>query len=86
KSLSEIATAQYLKRCTKIPVPEINYHDLDPNNDTGAPFVLMKRVLGRHLHKMWNKMSLKHKKSALSQIGSVVAQLASLTFDQIGSL
>ncbi|KAG7284195.1 hypothetical protein NEMBOFW57_010558 [Staphylotrichum longicolle] len=86
KSLSEIATARYLKRFTEIPVPEIYYHDLDPGNAVGAPFVLMEMIPGRHLHKLWDKLSLEDKKSSLSQIASVVAQLASLQFDKIGSL
>ncbi|KAK3296478.1 kinase-like domain-containing protein [Chaetomium fimeti] len=86
KSLSEIATARYLKRFTEIPVPEIYYHDLDVDNDVGAPFVLMEKIPGRRLHSLWDDLSLENKKSALSQIASVLAQLAALQFDQIGSL
>ncbi|KAL2022127.1 hypothetical protein VTK56DRAFT_5956 [Thermocarpiscus australiensis] len=86
KSLSEIATTRYLKRFTEIPVPEIYYYDLDPDNDIGAPFVLMEKMPGRHLHKLWEGLTLEHKKSALSQMASIIAQLASLEFDQIGSL
>ncbi|KAL8387107.1 hypothetical protein RB595_010151 [Gaeumannomyces hyphopodioides] len=86
KSVSEIATAQYLKRFSSIPVPEIYYYDLDPDNDIGAPVVLMERMPGQHLNKIWDDLSLDSKKLALSQIASVVAQLSSLKFDQIGSL
>ncbi len=86
KSVSEIATARYLKRFSSIPVPEIYYYDLDPDNDIGAPVVLMERMPGRHLNKIWDDLSLDSKKSALSQMASVVAQLSSLKFDQIGSL
>ena len=85
KSLSEIATARYLKRFSSIPVPEIYYYSLDPN-DIGAPFVLMERMLGRHLNKIWGDLSLDGKRSVVSQIASVVAKLASLKFDRIGSL
>jgi hypothetical protein len=52
KSVSEIATARYLKRVTQIPVPEIYYHDLDPDNDIGAPFVLMEKMPRCHLYEM----------------------------------
>lgn len=86
KSLSEIATAKYLKHFTEIPVPEIYYYDLDPDNYIGAPFVLMERMPGRHLYKLWGNLSLENKKSALSQIASVIAQLSSPKFDHIGSL
>jgi aminoglycoside phosphotransferase (APT) family kinase protein len=86
KSISEVATAQYLKRFSSIPVPEIYYYDLDPDNDIGAPVVLMERMPGRHLNKIWDDLPLDSKKSALSQIASVIVQLSSLKFDQIGSL
>jgi hypothetical protein len=84
KSTGEIATARYLRRFTEIPVPEIYYYDLDPDNDIGAPFVLMERMPGRHLHKIWDNLPLEGKKSALSQIAWVIAQFASLKFEQIG--
>jgi aminoglycoside phosphotransferase (APT) family kinase protein len=86
KSLSEIATARRIRRLTEIPVPEIYYYNLDSDNGIGAPFVLMERLPGRHLHKLWDGLPLEGKKTALSQIASVVATLASLEFDQIGSL
>lgn len=83
---SEIATIRYLQQHTSIPVPDIYYHDLGPDNGTGAAFMLMQRLPGRHLYRSWNELSLDHKKAALSQIASVVAQLASLSFDKIGCL
>ncbi|KAL8339703.1 hypothetical protein RB601_006011 [Gaeumannomyces tritici] len=86
KSASDIATAQYIRRYSSIPVPEIYYHDLDPDNDVGAPLVLMERMPGRNLNKIWDGLSLDGKKMVLSQIASVVAQLSCLEFDQIGSL
>ncbi|KAL2133982.1 hypothetical protein VTI74DRAFT_1285 [Chaetomium olivicolor] len=86
KSLSEIATIRYLKRFTEIPVPEIYYYVLDLGKYIGASFVFMERMAGRHLHKLWKNLALEDKKWALSQIASVIAQLASLKFDQIGSL
>lgn len=86
KSISEIATARYLRRFSSIPVPEIYYCDLDLDNSIGAPVVLMERMSGRHLNKIWDTLALDGKKSALSEIAAVVAQLSSLKFDQIGSL
>jgi len=83
---SEVATLRYLRRQTSIPVPEVYYEDLDPDNDVGASFVLMEKMPGRHLYKIWDDMSLEQKKSALSQVAGVVVQLASLRFDRIGCL
>ncbi|KAF4459678.1 Aim9p [Fusarium albosuccineum] len=86
KEESEIATIRYLKQHTSIPVPEIYYEDLDPVNEVGAAFVLMERLPGRHLYKIWDDLSLDNKKAALSEIASVMVQFASLRFDQIGCL
>ncbi|KPM45205.1 hypothetical protein AK830_g1320 [Neonectria ditissima] len=86
KEESEIATIQYLKQHTSIPVPEISYHNLDPENEVGAAFVLMERLPGRHLYKTWDELSFDHKEVALSEIASVIVQFASLRFDKIGCL
>jgi len=86
KEESEIATIRYIKQHTSIPVPEIYYQDLNPKNGVGAAYVLMERLPGRHLYKSWDDMSLDHKRVALSEIASVIAQLTSLEFDQIGCL
>lgn len=86
KRESEIATIRYVKQNTSIPVPEIYYHDLDPKNEVGAAFMLMERLPGRHLYKSWDGLSLDHKKVALSEIASVITQLASLCFDEVGCL
>ncbi|CAM1502466.1 Fc.00g044500.m01.CDS01 [Cosmosporella sp. VM-42] len=86
KEESEIATIRYLKQHTSIPVPEIFYQDLDPENEIGAAFVLMERMPGRHLYKTWDDLSLDDKKVALSEIATVITQFASLQFDMIGCL
>ncbi|KAH7316853.1 kinase-like domain-containing protein [Stachybotrys elegans] len=86
KERSETATIRYLKQQTSIPVPEIYYEDLDPDNDVGAAFVLMERLPGRHLYKIWDGLSLDHKKVVLSEIAPVVCQFGALRFDKIGCL
>ncbi|KAM0438678.1 hypothetical protein ACHAPT_001434 [Fusarium lateritium] len=86
KEESEIATIRHVKQHTSIPVPEIYYQDLDPDNEIGAAFVLMEKLPGRHLYKTWDDLSLDHKKVALAEIASVIVQFASLHFDKIGCL
>ncbi|KAL2671330.1 hypothetical protein Neosp_013912 [[Neocosmospora] mangrovei] len=86
KEESEIATIRYVKQHTSIPVPEVYYQDLDPDNDIGAAFVLMEKLPGRHLYKIWDGLSLNHKKAALSQIASIIVKFSSLRFNKIGCL
>jgi hypothetical protein len=52
----------------------------------GAAFVLLERIEGVHLYKIWDELPLPHKKNVIQQIAEVVLQLAALEFDGIGSL
>lgn len=86
KATSELATMQHVRDNTSIPVPKIFYRDLRPNNPVGAPFVLMQRLPGQDLYSLWDDLPFDHKKDVLTQIASVLTQLAALRFDKIGSL
>ena len=69
KAASEIATLRYVKDHTNVPVPGILYHDLDPANDVGAPFVLMEKLPGRPLYKIWDRLRHDHKKGGIVSDG-----------------
>ncbi|KAI7241995.1 hypothetical protein KC330_g282 [Hortaea werneckii] len=83
---SEIATRKYVRKHTSIPVPETYYVNLDPTNPVGAPFVLMELIEGRTLNSMWRDLKTEFRLAALREIAKVLAQLARLRFDVIGSL
>jgi hypothetical protein len=86
RDASEAATLGYLRNKTDLPVPEVYHQDLRLDNAVGAPYILMERIPGCHLYEIWPELSLDHKKAVLSQVASVVVQLASLRFQSIGSL
>ena len=86
KLRSEAATMQYVRTHTTIPVPDILAISENPANGVGAQFVLMGRAPGAPLDTLWPALSDDHKRAALRQIASVLAQLATLRFDKIGSL
>ncbi|KAL1743161.1 kinase-like domain-containing protein [Schizophyllum fasciatum] len=86
KLRSEAATMQYVRAHTSIPVPDILVISEDPANGAGAQFVLMGRASGAPLDTLWPVLSEAHKRAALRQIASVLAQLAGLRFTAIGSL
>ncbi|KAI7221190.1 hypothetical protein KC333_g1918 [Hortaea werneckii] len=83
---SEIATRKHVRKHTSIPVPETYYVNLDSTNPVGAPFVLMEHLEGRTLDSMWRDLKTEFRLAALSEIAKVIAQLARLRFDLIGSL
>ncbi|OQE25152.1 hypothetical protein PENSTE_c006G08279 [Penicillium steckii] len=86
KATSELATMKYVKEHSSIPVAKIFYQDLCPDNQVGAPFVLMERLPGKHLYRLWNTMPLEHKKDVLTQLARVLTTLATFRFNVIGSL
>ncbi|TDL18322.1 hypothetical protein BD410DRAFT_900896 [Rickenella mellea] len=45
-----------------------------------------EHMAGKHLYKIWDRLSLEYQKAALTEIAGVVAQLAGLQFTKIGSL
>src|SRR5271154_5446142 len=77
---------QYLRPRLSIPVPEIYSFDFIPQNNVGAQFILMERLPGRHLYQLWDGLTLRHKKSVISDIASALTQLGKLKFDRIGCL
>ncbi|KAK3050939.1 hypothetical protein LTR09_008017 [Extremus antarcticus] len=83
---SVIATMNYVKTHSDLPVPRILFSDLSENNPVGAPYVLMEQLPGKPLGKLWFHLSTEHKKGVIRQIARVVSKLATLKFDQVGAL
>lgn len=86
KTESELATIEYVRNHTSIPVPQIYFVNHNENHVVGAPFVLMERLEGQPLCNIWAGLTLEHKKSVIEQLAHVLGQLAELQFDSIGSL
>lgn len=86
KAESELATIEYVRKHTPIPMPEIYFVNHNENHVVGAAFVLMERVNGGPLDNLWEELSLEHKLSVIEQLAGVYGQLAGLKFDHIGSL
>ena len=47
KTQSEVATMQYLREKTSIPVPDVYFYDSNPYNRLGGEYILMAKV-GHH--------------------------------------
>ncbi|KAK3712960.1 hypothetical protein LTR37_008845 [Vermiconidia calcicola] len=83
---SEIATVKYVRQHTTIPVPETYFVNFDPTHAVGSAFVLMERMQGIHLYAIWEKLNTDQRFAVVEQIADVLAQLASLKFEKIGSI
>ena len=44
KTESEVATMEYLREHTNIPVPRIHHYDASPYNRLGGEYILMSKV------------------------------------------
>ena len=86
KTESELATIEYVRKHTSIPVPRIYFVNHNRNHVFGSAFVLMERLEGVELFDMWEDLTFDHKVAALEEVANVVGQLAELHFDRIGSL
>lgn len=86
KLMSEVETMRYIKEKTSIPVPCVYSYDFDTGNSVGAQFMLIEHLPGLPLYKVWPQLTLDHKKSVISDIASLLAELSNLTFDKIGCL
>jgi len=83
---SELATMEYVRTHTQIPVPEVYFVNHNSNHVVGAAFVLMERMEGSRLNDIWYELTTEHQLSVLEQLAQMLEQLAGLHFDQIGSL
>jgi len=84
KTESELATIEYVRKNTTIPVPEIYFINHNENHVVGSAFVLMERMDGEQLCNVWSDLSLKHKLDVIEQLANVTGQLADQKFDKIG--
>ena len=86
KTQSELATIEYVRKNTTIPVPEIYLVNHNENHVVGAAFVIMERMEDEQLRFVWHDLSLEHKLGLVSQLADIVGQLADQKLDGIGSL
>ncbi|KAJ7086483.1 kinase-like domain-containing protein [Mycena belliarum] len=96
KMESEVATINWLKQNTKIPVPNIMFCDMrergpassekTAGKDVGAPYMIMDRIPGRTLDRMWPYMSESHREQTVKSLARYTAELLQTQFPTIGSL
>ncbi|KAJ7471861.1 hypothetical protein FB451DRAFT_1399165 [Mycena latifolia] len=85
-----------LKKNTSIPVPTILFCDPREHEDigdsrtygehVGAPYMIMEKIPGRTLERMWPNMTQLHREQAIKSLAGYTAQLLQTRFPAIGSL
>ncbi|KAI6040112.1 hypothetical protein EDC04DRAFT_2679705 [Pisolithus marmoratus] len=86
KTESEIATMQYLRDKTSIPVPDVYHYNSNPYNRLGGEYILMSKAAGIPLSQVYYAMSNKELKSLFTNLASIILPLFAQRFSHIGSL
>ncbi|KAM0801918.1 hypothetical protein BDR22DRAFT_796284, partial [Usnea florida] len=83
---SDVATTEFVRLTTSIPVPVIYAFDSNPNNTLGFEWMLMEKVKGMPLGDVWDTMDFDAKQSLTRIIASWMAELSQFKFSKIGSI
>ena len=83
---SDVATTEFVRHATSIPVPTIYAFNSNPANKLGFEWMLMDRVQGRPLNDVWDTMEFDSKQSLVRRIANCMAELSQFKFSKIGSI
>ncbi|KAF2008709.1 hypothetical protein BU24DRAFT_415763 [Aaosphaeria arxii CBS 175.79] len=86
KIQSEVATMEYIRLKTSIPVPKVYIFESSMENDLGFEWMIMEKIDGQTFAVAENSMSQVAKERLNTTIADWVHELAMLQFDVIGSL
>jgi hypothetical protein len=84
---SEVATMEFVRLQTKIPIPRVYLFDSSGENELGLEWIIMEKIDGNAYGSIVEaEMSIGAKTRLLHDVASWVHQLSTLRFDKIGSL
>lgn len=85
---SQLGSMRYVKRHTKIPVPEIYGYDFSSNNVAGAPYMFMELVQGMSVRKWLEENTLSQERATefYTQLAEIMWEFYQIRFDKIGEL
>ena len=83
---SDVATTEFIRHTTTVPVPIIYAFDSCPSNELGFEWMLMEKVKGISLYYTWDTMAYSTKKVIAKTVADWVNQISRHKFDKICSL
>ena len=87
KVRSEVATLDYIKRHTNIPVPTVIAYDSSSENALGFEWILIEKIPGEPISNLWRGLSDGSKAAITREIASYVQQMRkNCLFHEIGAL
>ncbi|KAJ7599205.1 hypothetical protein C8J56DRAFT_184113 [Mycena floridula] len=86
KTESEVATIQFLRENTNVPVPTVYHYDSNPYNRLGGEYILMSKAPGIPLAQVYHSLSYSDLSKLLSGLAEIVISLFAHRFTKLGSL
>lgn len=93
KTESEVATMEYVRRYTSIPVPKVYAFDSSNDNALGLEWIMMEKMAGRPIGDYWDmyeyefdRFDMNTKLHIARGVAEWVHELSKIVFDKIGSL
>ncbi|CAG7918139.1 unnamed protein product [Penicillium olsonii] len=86
KVLSEVATMNFVRRVTKLPVPEVIKFDSSAENRIGFEWILMTKMPGKPFGDVWLSLSFEAKAKLVRQLAEAASDLFEHQFEGIGNL
>jgi len=86
KTESEVATMEYIRTYTSIPVPDVYFYDSNPYNRLGGEYIIMSKANGVPLSSAYQSLSHKSLLALLDNLASIIIPLFAHRFSSIGSL
>ncbi|EIN08769.1 hypothetical protein PUNSTDRAFT_67873 [Punctularia strigosozonata HHB-11173 SS5] len=86
KTESEVATMQYLRKYTSVPVPEVYHYDANQYNRLGGEFIIMSKARGIPLSQVYYSLGHNELLALLDNTAKLLIPLFGHRFPKLGSL
>jgi hypothetical protein len=86
KTESEIATMEYIRRHTTMPIPQVIAFSSSDDNELGYEWILMEMMPGEPLRKLWEDMPEAARVQVFAELAAHTKQLVALRFSQFGNI
>lgn len=86
KTESEVATINYLRLHTSMPVPYIYAWDANPYNRLGHEYIIMSKAPGVPLHRVFHRLKEDEMHDLLKNLATLIVELSMHRFSHVGSL
>lgn len=82
----QVATLNYVRRRTSIPVATIEAADFTSNNAVGKPYVLQHRIPGKDLELVWDDLSHSQRCAIAKEMGRLIKTFLSVESPVAGTI